>query len=317
TNHWGRHVPRFGPYDFKPKSRDGLGVDWPISYDDVAPYMDRTERLIGVCGANIHMENHPDSSPGILQPPPTPRVPELLVQAASKKLGIPCVPSRRAILTRDMPHPHAPRSACYYASPCGRGCNIGAAFQTTTSLLPMALATGKLRVITNAMVHQVRTNAQGQATGVAYFDTRDHSEHTVTARAVVLGASACETARILLNSKQGGLGNSSGQLGKNLLDTIGVNIHGQIPALEGRPSFPGGSTRSSTPASSISRAAIISNSAAASARRARGSGLKAKRTATAPSSRKMRAAITAPALASRCAEKWSPMTIAIANSIPK
>ncbi len=237
TNHWGRHVPRFGPYDFKPKSRDGLGVDWPISYEDVAPYMDRTEALIGVCGANTGLENHPDSSPGVLQPPPKPRVPELLIQAATRKLGIPCVPSRRAILTRDMPHPHAPRSACYYASPCGRGCAIGAAFQTTTSLLPMALATGKLRIVTNAMAHQVRTDAQGRATGVAYFDTHDNTEHFVGARAVVLGASACETARILLNSAPHGLANSSGQLGRNLLDTIGVNIHGQIPALEGRPRY--------------------------------------------------------------------------------
>ncbi|HWA00045.1 MAG TPA: GMC family oxidoreductase [Caulobacterales bacterium] len=237
TNHWARHVPRFGPYDFKPKTRDGLGVDWPISYEDIAPYYDRTEALIGVSGSNEGLENHPDSSPGILQPPPKPRIHELFVQASANDLGIPCVPSRRAILTRDMPHPHAPRSACYYASPCGRGCAIGAAFQTTTSLLPMALATGKLRIVTNAFVHQVRTNAQGKATGVAYFDYRDGSEHVANARVVILAASACETARILLNSAPHGLANSSGQVGRNLVDTIGVNISAQIPGLEGRPRY--------------------------------------------------------------------------------
>ncbi|HSS15019.1 MAG TPA: FAD-binding protein, partial [Rhizomicrobium sp.] len=77
TNHWGRHVPRFGPYDFKAKSRDGLGMDWPISYEDVAPYYDRTEKLIGVAGANAGLENHPDSGPGVLLPPARPRIPEL------------------------------------------------------------------------------------------------------------------------------------------------------------------------------------------------------------------------------------------------
>ncbi|MES1156538.1 MAG: GMC family oxidoreductase [Alphaproteobacteria bacterium] len=237
TNHWARHVPRFGPYDFKAKSRDGLGVDWPISYRDVAPYYDRTEALIGVCGSNTGLENHPDSSPGILQPPPTPRIPELAVQAATMSMGIPCVPSRRAILTRDMPHPHAPRSACFYASPCGRGCGIGAAFQSTTSLLPMAMATGKLRIVTGAHVHQVRTNAQGKATGVTYFDVRDGTEHFAAARVVVLAPSACETARILLNSAPHGLANSSGLVGKYLVDTVGCWVSAQIPAFEGRPRY--------------------------------------------------------------------------------
>jgi choline dehydrogenase-like flavoprotein len=242
TNHWARHVPRFGPYDFKPKTRDGLGVDWPISYDDVAPYLDRTEALIGVHGSNDGLENHPDSSPGILHAPPRPRVPDLLMMAATAKLNIPCIPSRRAILTHDMPHPHAPRSACYYASPCGRGCSIGAAFQTTTSLLPMAMATGKLRIVTDAMVSHIRTNAQGKATGVEFFDkSNNNAQMFVGARAVVLAASACETARLLLNSHSSqapeGLANSSGQVGRNLTDTIGATVVAQIPALEGRPRY--------------------------------------------------------------------------------
>jgi choline dehydrogenase-like flavoprotein len=241
TNHWARHAPRFGPYDFKPKSRDGLGVDWPISYADVAPYFDRTEALIGVCGSNEGLENHPDSSPGVLHAPPKYRVPELIVKAAANALGIPCVPRRSAILTHDMADAHAPRSACYYASNCGRGCAIGAAFQTTTSLLPMAMATGRMRIVTGAMAHGVRTNAQGKATGVAYFDVKDGAEHFAAARVVILAASACESARILLNSKSAqfpdGLANSSGQVGRNLVDTVGASMAAQIPALEGRPRY--------------------------------------------------------------------------------
>ncbi len=236
TNHWGRHSPRFGPYDFKPFSRDGLGMDWPISYAEVAPWYDRTEKLIGVIGTNVGLENHPDSSPGVLLPSPKPRATELMIQAAANDLGIPCVPSRYAVLSRGIDHPHAPREACFNASPCGRGCGIGAAFQTTTSLLPMAMGTGKLRITTNATVSRVLTDERGRAKGVEYFD-KDGKSHFVKARVVVLAASACDTAKILLNSKDGGLANSSGEVGKNLLDTTGTNVSGHIPALEGRPRY--------------------------------------------------------------------------------
>ena len=236
TNHWGRHSPRFGPYDFKPFSRDGLGMDWPISYADMAPWYDRTEKLVGVIGTNVGLENHPDSSPGVLLPSPKPRATELMIQAAANDLGIPCVPSRYAVLSRALDHPHAPREACFNASPCGRGCGIGAAFQTTTSLLPMAMGTGKLRITTNATVSRVLTDERGKARGVEYFDKDGHA-HVVKARVVVLAASACDTAKILLNSKDGGLANSSGEVGKNLLDTTGTNVSGHIPALEGRPRY--------------------------------------------------------------------------------
>ncbi|MCH8138188.1 MAG: amidohydrolase family protein [Proteobacteria bacterium] len=137
TNHWARNSFRMGPYDFKPPTRDGLGVDWPVRYEDLAPYYDKTEAIVGVYGRNDGLENHPDSSPGVLHQPPAPRVGELLIQAGCHDLDIPCVPARRAVLTR----PIGNRSACFYATNCGRGCSIGAAFQTTTSFLPMALAT--------------------------------------------------------------------------------------------------------------------------------------------------------------------------------
>ncbi|MEY4965623.1 MAG: hypothetical protein RL274_1206 [Pseudomonadota bacterium] len=236
TNHWGRHSPRFGPYDFKPHSRDGLGMDWPMSYDEVAPWYDRTEKLVGVMGANNGLENHPSSSPGVLMPAPKPRVTELMIAAAANDLGIPCIPSHYAVLSRDIDHPDVPRQACFNASPCGRGCAIGAAFQTTTSLLPMAMATGKLRIQTDATVTRVLTGADGKATGVEYFDHAGKAQ-VVRARVVVMAASACDTAKILLNSRQGGLANSSGQVGRNLLDTTGTNVRGHIPELEGRPRY--------------------------------------------------------------------------------
>ena len=239
TNHWGRHVPRFGPYDFKPFSRDGLGVDWPIGYDDLAPFYDRVERMVGVNGGPIGLENHPDSPPGCLMPPPHPRIPEMLIKAAAEDLGIPVRAAHTAVLTRDMPDAVAPRSACLNATPCTRGCTIGAMFQTTTSLLPMAKATGRLTIVTDAMVSRVTMARPDRAAGVEYVDRKTGLRHTVNARVVVLAAGTGETTRLLLNSGEGGRGlaNSSGELGRNLTDSTGASFRAYIPALADRPRY--------------------------------------------------------------------------------
>src|SRR3569833_657762 len=99
TNHWGRIALRNGPYDFKPRSRDGLGFDWPINYEDLAPYFDKTEMLVGVYGTNEGLENTPNSPDGVLLPAPRGRAAELLAQKHGKKLGIPVIPIHRAVLT--------------------------------------------------------------------------------------------------------------------------------------------------------------------------------------------------------------------------
>ena len=237
TNHWARNSFRMGPYDFKPHTRDGLGVDWPIEYADLAAYYDKTEAVVGVYGRNDGLENHPDSAPGVLHRPPAPRVGELLIQAGCHDLDIPCVPARRAVLTR----PIGNRAACFYATSCGRGCSIGAAFQTTTSLLPMALATGNLTIVTDAMVYEIRLAGNGKAEGVNYIDKHTGRHEAAFGRTVVLAASAGETARIMLNSKStsfpDGAGNSSGQVGQNLMDTVGAAMGAQFPLLENRPSY--------------------------------------------------------------------------------
>ena len=237
TNHWGRYSLRFSEHDFKGYSRDGLGADWPFEYDDIAPWYDKTEALVGVCGTNTGLDDMPDSSPGILQPPPKPRVPELLVAAAAKKLGIQTAPMHRAVLTR----PIDDRAACFYATPCGRGCSIGAAFQTTTSLLPMARATGNLTTITDAMVKSVDVNESGSVNAITYIDRKSGKSVSLPAKVVVLAASACESARLLLNSKSShfpdGLANSSGQVGRNLMDSTGAGLGASIPALKGRPIY--------------------------------------------------------------------------------
>ncbi|WP_367871001.1 GMC family oxidoreductase [Luteolibacter sp. Populi] len=261
TNHWGRISLRFGPYDFKPKSRDGLGFDWPISYEDLAPYYDKTEMMVGIHGSNEGMENTPDSSPGVLQPPPKPRACELVIKKYGKGLGIPVIPIHRAVLTEPMKgaeiaaklFPNNPkaqkivgddmsnRAACFWATPCGRGCSIRANFQSTTVLLPPALATGNLDIITDAMVREVITDATGKATGVHFVDKLTRVDSIAKAGVIVLSASTCETARILLNSKSAlfpnGLANSSGQVGKNLTDSVGSALGGHIPQMESLPPY--------------------------------------------------------------------------------
>src|SRR5205085_6164817 len=209
TNHWARNSFRMGPYDFKPHTRDGLGIDWPIAYEDIAPWYDKTEKLVGVYGANLGLENHPDSGPGVLQPPPKFRAWESFMKAGGDALGIPVVPARRAVLTRKIDE----RAPCYWASPCGRGCGIGAAFQTTTSLLPWAMKTGNMALITKAMVYEVMLDPSGKASGVRYIDKATGAHKEAKGRVVILAASTGETARILLNSKPNGrsegLANSS------------------------------------------------------------------------------------------------------------
>jgi choline dehydrogenase-like flavoprotein len=140
-----------------------------------------------------------------------------------------------SILTR----PHNGRAACHYCGQCGRGCATHSNFSSTSVFLPPALATGKLKIITGAMAREVLTDTNGLATGVSYVNTADGQEYTVRAKAVVLAASACESARLMLNSKSPrhphGLSNSSGQVGKNLTDSTGLSVGGFIPKLLDMP----------------------------------------------------------------------------------
>ncbi len=228
TNHWGRISLRYGPDDFKPRSKDGMGDDWPIGYDDIAPYYDRLDRMVGIFGSEEGLRNAPD---GIFQPPPRPRCYELLVKEACDRLGVTCIPARLSILTR----PLNGRPACHYCGQCSRGCGVNANFSSTGVLLPPALNTGRLMVVTNAMARAVTTDRSGLATGVSYIDKNDGTDEHVRARVVVLAASACETARLLLNSESSlfpdGLANSSGMVGRYLTDSTGTDVAGFIPRL--------------------------------------------------------------------------------------
>lgn len=235
TNHWGRISLRFGPKDFKRKDIDGLGGNWPIGYEDVKPYYDRVDKLIGVFGTNEGLEDDPD---GYFLPPPKPRLHEMYVKKGAEKSGIPVIPSRLSILTRPV---NNRRGACFYCNQCNRGCNVYGDFSAGSCLVQPAMERGTVDLYTQAMVREVTTDSNGLADGVVYIDKRDMKEYHVAARSVMLGASACESARILLNSKSSqhpdGLANGSGVVGRYLHDSTGADRMAIVPELIDRERY--------------------------------------------------------------------------------
>ena len=232
TNHWGRIALRMAPVDFKVRSHDGVGDDWPISYDDVAPYYDRVESYIGVFGSK---ENIPSAPDGIFLPPPKPRCTETIIKKACDRLNILCIPSRLAILTK----PHNGRPACHYCAQCGRGCMTASNFSSSQVMIPPAEKTGRLTLITGAMARELVVGKDGNVAAVSYIDRATKEERRVHARAFIVAASSCESTRLLLNSRStlfpDGLANSSGVVGRNLMDTVGSEAAGYFPQLERMP----------------------------------------------------------------------------------
>lgn len=235
TNHWGRISLRMGPQDFQPT--DGLTDPWPITYDDVKPFYDKVDRLIGIYGTKENIESEPD---GIFLPPPKPRLNELFITQGARKAGVKVIPGRGSVLTEALPG-NKDRGACFFCGQCGRSCKIYGDFSASSCLVIPAIKTGNLKVIPNAMVREVLTDKDGLATGVSYVSKDDMQEYQVNAKTVILGASAGESARILLNSKSsahpGGLANSSGVVGKYLHDSTGSSAGGFLPQLLDRKRY--------------------------------------------------------------------------------
>ena len=236
TNHWGRISLRFGPDDFRRRDIDGLGANWPISYDDIKPYYDKLDKLVGVFGSKEGRHNDPD---GFFLPPPKPRLHELYYIKSARKLGVDVIPSRLSILTKKI---NKDRGVCFYCSQCNRSCNAYADFSSGSCLIFPAMKNGgQIDLFTDSMVKTVTTDTEGRATGVTYINKHDRQEYSLKGRAVVLGASACSTARILLNSKSSqhpnGLGNSSDHVGRYLHDSTGADRMGFVPALMNRKTY--------------------------------------------------------------------------------
>ena len=226
TLHWSRASDRMSDLEFKAASRDGYGEAWPISYADIAPYYDRVEQFIGVSAAPANLPQFPD---GKFLPAMPLNCAETIFQAACATIGFPQTPRRVAQLTK-MLHNRPP---CHYCGNCFNGCDVGAMFNTVASTLPPALKSGNVTVMCDSVVSHVLMNAENRARGIRYIERYTNKSIELEAGIVILAGSSLENTRLLLNSKRGGLANSSGVLGQYLMDQVGGSgVSGFLPQLK-------------------------------------------------------------------------------------
>lgn len=234
---WGRQSYRWSDYDFEANKRDGHGTDWPIRYADLAPWYDKVEEFIGVSGAKEGLKQLPD---GRFQPPMALNPVEQHVREVMQANW----PERRLTIgrTANLTEGKGERGQCQNRSICARGCSYGAYFSTQSSTLPAAMATGRLTVITDAVVEKLDYDpATRRITGVRYLDRNTKERKTATARMVFLNAGAFNSVHVLLNSASeampNGLANSSGVLGTHIMDHANtLSAIALMPGFENRTS---------------------------------------------------------------------------------
>jgi choline dehydrogenase-like flavoprotein len=248
TNFWGRVAIRYGPLQFKAASYDGFDIDWPIQYEDVSPYYDKVDLLLGVSGTKENLIQVPD---GIFQRAIKLNCVEVHFQKTVEKLGRRYIPGRAGVTT-DGILGHKYRARCMGRGQCGRGCDIGASFNSPTALLFPAQDSGNLTIRPYSIVSEVILDPQtGLAAGVRVIDANTKEVMDFKSKVVVLGAGCVDSTRILLNSKSAqhpsGMGNSSGLLGCYLSEHhMGPSATGFMPTRigteatldDGRPTGP-------------------------------------------------------------------------------
>jgi choline dehydrogenase-like flavoprotein len=240
TNIWGRLALRLSDLDFKAKSHDGYGEDWPIAYKDIAPYYDKVDLYLGISGQKENLPHLPDS---IFQRPVKLAYGEVKLRQSLKKMNRVLTPYRAGVTTDGVKH-NKYRTRCYGRGACRRragGCDIHAAFDSPTGLILPAMDTGNLTLRTNAIAHEILVDKNsGKARGVSFIDAASGKTYEAKAKVVVVAASTLESARLLLLSKSdkhpNGIANSSGHVGHNFCEHImGPHINGLVKDLVGKP----------------------------------------------------------------------------------
>ena len=235
---WSRQSYRFGPQDFESNKKDNVGVDWPIRYDDLAPWYDYVERFAGVSGNRDGIDSLPD---GVFQPAFELTMPEKAFAERVNK----AFPSRHVIAAR-VAHLTEPtqeqidlgRGPCQVRNHCHRGCSYGAYFSSMSATLPAARKTGNMTLVSHAIVQAIDYDpVSKRATGVRVMDANTRETKTYSARLIFLNASTVASTLIMLNSRSEtfptGLANSSGQLGHNLMDHFGgASAGGDMPEFD-------------------------------------------------------------------------------------
>ena len=231
---WGRQSYRLSDYDFKAGEIDGAGDPWPISYKDLEPYYDQVENFVGISGSYENLPQLPDSK---FLPPMAMTCGERMLKKAveSRWNDRKVIIGRAAILTK----PHQGRAACHYCGHCDRGCDTHSYFSSVGSTLPAARKTGKLTLRPNSIVREIILDPKtSKARGVRIIDQLSKRDYIEYGKVIVLCASTVESTRILLNSKSSrypdGLGNTSGVLGRYLMDHLyQIYAGGVVPVLRG------------------------------------------------------------------------------------
>ncbi|MFQ5809806.1 MAG: GMC family oxidoreductase [Armatimonadota bacterium] len=240
TNIWGRLALRLSDYDFKAKSHDGYGKDWPISYADLAPYYDKVDRYLGISGVKENLPHLPDS---LFQRPTKLNYAEVQLRERLKTMGRVLTPYRAGVTTDGLKH-NKYRSKCFGRGACQRrpgGCDIHAAFDSPTGLIYPAMDTGNLTLRTNAIAYEVLVDRNTRrARAVAFLDSETRQSYEAKAKVVVLAASTLESARLMLLSRSpqhpNGIGNSSNHVGHNFCEHVmGPSITGLVRQLVGKP----------------------------------------------------------------------------------
>lgn len=230
--HWNAVTLRFSDDDFR-EGRHGLEPDWPLSYEELAPFYSHVERTIGVCGTREGLAQIPDGE--FYGPPPAMRCAERLGQRAARSLGIPVIPVRKALLVGQSREGRMP---CHYCGHCMQGCEVGAIFTSVNTLIPAAQRTGRLTLRSGALVREIEVDGEGRAAAVHFIDRRTNTTDAVRASVVVVACGAIESPRLLLNSRSrrfpNGLANGNDLVGRYLHGHTILTMHGYLPPLVGR-----------------------------------------------------------------------------------
>ena len=218
---WGRQSYRLTDFDFTANLKDGIAVDWPIRYKDLAPWYDYVEGYIGVSGENVGLSQFPDGN--YLKPMELTCVEDHLKSDIKKNYKDRILTIGRTAIITEGTKPGLGRSTCQHRSRCRRGCPFGSYFSSNSSTLPAAEVTGNMTLRPNSLVHEIMYDADSKrATGVRVIDSETKEVHEFNAKVIFLCASTVPSTSILMQSKSdtfpNGMGNVSDQLGRNIMD---------------------------------------------------------------------------------------------------
>lgn len=229
--HWNADCFRFAARDFYERSIEGVEEDWPIAYEELAPHYSYVEKMIGVCGTQEHLSVLPD---GVFMLPSLKlRCSEEIVRRSCRRLGIPMIPTRKAVLTA----PYDGRPPCHYCGHCMDGCDVGAIFTTPNSMFPKAMKTGNFTLIPTKLARELLVDQEGGVRAVSVIDTVTRKEEEIQARIFAVCCATIESARLLLNSRSrqfpNGLANSHDVVGRYLTGHINATRMGYLDSLAG------------------------------------------------------------------------------------